>query len=117
MDLLQLIRDDVEAFKAKFVAAKADGKLDWTETYGLVLFARDLAVAEAAKLSQLSGDEKKALVIATLNTLYDQYVAPMDLILYVPEAVEAKTIDPLLKSLLPGLVEAAYQVFKLRSAA
>lgn len=117
IDLLKLILSDVAAFNTQFVLAKADGKLNWSEAYGLVLYARDLAVAEAAKLTALSGEQKKAAVVAALNTLYDQFVAPMDLVPYVPESVESRTIDPLLKSMLPGLVEAAYQIFRIQSAA
>lgn len=106
-DLYALIDTFVSDTRAKIAAAKSDGKITLAEGFEIVTDAVSRLVNAASPLS-IPGAEKKAAVLAAVDTLFDRLIAPID-IPWIPEPVESLAVDPLLKRVMhefaSGMVE------------
>ena len=99
---------------AYYKVAAADG---WTvaEVYSVIT----RAVATLLKLltapDAVAPAELKAVVLAAFDKLYDEVMAPID-IPYVPDVIETRFVDPILKVALrdqvAGILDALLKIFE-----
>lgn len=98
-----VLRVALESLKA----AKADGRLDWTDAMTILADVVKHLVYEASGLD-LSGPNKKAAVMAAVGQAFDALAAVVD-IPYIPEPIESMVVEPALKKgvllFASGLVE------------
>lgn len=115
MDLYDAIKGFVEETKADVIAAKADGKITAQEAWGIVTEA----VAELVKVAEVlnvSGEQKKVLVLAAADKLYEEVLRPID-IPWVPNVVIEPRLDDILKGfymnavsgIIDGLVKVLFK--------
>jgi hypothetical protein len=106
-DLYSRIQDFIADTRADILAARADGKLTFSEGGQIVYRSTRRLVAMAAALD-VTGAEKKKLVMDAVDKIYASVIAPLDLP-YVPEPFESMVIDPLVGKVIhevaSGLVE------------
>lgn len=96
-DLFATITDFIADTRGQLAAARADGKLTASEAFQLFVSAIERLV-QAASTLPASGADKKAAVLAAVEKLYDEVLAPLD-IPYIPNVIESTIVDPALKKL------------------
>ena len=114
MDLYALIEKYVVDTRDSINKAKADG-ITLSEASEIAGDAIRRLVTLANELN-VSGPEKKRAVMDAAGKLYDTLIAPLD-IPKIPEFVEARFVDPLLKQVwlevISGVVETFVKMLKL----
>jgi len=106
-DLFAAVQQFVVQARDKYVAAKADGKLSFSEIIDIGSDAVRFLV-DQAELLKLPGVEKKQLVLDAFERVYD-LLEPLIDIPYVPEWIEKTAIKPWLRQIAKlaasGIVE------------
>lgn len=107
IDLYDRIQSFIDDTRADILAARADGKLTFSEGSQVVYRSARRLVAMAAALD-VTGAEKKKLVMDAVDKIYAAVIAPIDLP-WIPEPFESMAVDPLIGKVIheiaSGLVE------------
>lgn len=111
VDLFNAIRGELEKTVEHYKLLAVDG-ISLSDVWNLVTSAVS-SFAVIAESFGGSGGDKKAVVLAAAETLYDKLIAPLD-IPYVPGVIENRIVDPMLKKvfmqLVSGAIDAAVKV-------
>lgn len=103
------IADLVKAEVAKilqFYRDKAADGLTLAEGWALIQLALASLVQIAEQVKGVSGEEKKAAVLAAIEPLVDSLLDKWD-ISWIPNALEKLTVDPLLKKIAMSFADGA----------
>ena len=110
MDLYSAISTFVSDTKAKLAEAKSDGKVTATEAFVLFSDAGERLVKAASLLTETSGADKKAAVLAALGTFFDDVIAPLDLP-GIPNIIEGTVVDPAMRMVFMGMASWVIEIF------
>jgi hypothetical protein len=101
MNLNDLITKQLTEFGDDITAAKADGKLEWSEGKTIATRAIGRCLGVVTALGD-TGEEVEKTVTAATEKFFDTYIVPLD-IPWVPEFVE-KMIEGSVRQEIPGMV-------------
>lgn len=73
------IEEAITKLNAEIAAKRADGKLEWVEVLELVYAAIADAFVLAARLANLSPQDRRDAVKTAILTIYDRVLAPLNL--------------------------------------
>ena len=105
MGIYDDLKGAVNEIIAHYKAATADGKLTFTEIFTLASKALGSFVQLFETFTDnVTGEEKKAAVLAALNTFFDEVISPID-IKGIPNFIEP-VVDSSLKKLCMTLADA-----------
>lgn len=104
-DILDLVKEEVEKIIRHYKDLAADG-LSLSEGWQLIQLATSSLVQVAERLQGVSGEQKKAAVMAALEELIDHVLAQWD-IPWVPDMLERAVFDPMLKRIMMAFASGA----------
>jgi len=94
-ELYEQIKEAVQALKAGFRDALADGKITLAELWLLVQHLVIDLVGIVNGLDDLSPERRKEAILELVDEVYADVIAPIDLP-WVPEFIERSLVDPIL---------------------
>lgn len=111
MDLYADLRTFADLFRADLAAKRADGLLTADDLFDLFASSIERGVALAAAYVGTPGAEKKAAVVAAVQKLYDEVIAPFDLpgVSNWIEPVVDRALGQAIPAIVGGLIELFYR--------
>ena len=113
MALYDSVEEGVQGVIATYKDAKSDGKVSFNEVVTLTGEAISALVVVAESFKDLTGADKKSVVLSAIGTFYDEVVAPID-IQKIPNFIEPildKSIKQLLLAVSDGIIEAIVSLY------
>lgn len=113
MALFDDIQSSLDIIIDDYKAKSSDGKFTFAEIFSLLTNAVGTLVKLVEGFVDYTGDEKKQAVLAAIERLFDEVIAPLD-IQAIPNIVEG-ILDSALKKLVltaaDGLIDAFVNIF------